>query len=101
MKQCIPLPITEENFSQCWNSVDCLRRKSRRMSAIARIGGFWSNLTLLFSIFLSVNGLIYANFYGRYHAFLNTVPQFPEILSFAVSATSRSMDSLSYSIGST
>ena len=31
MKQAVPFPVTEENFSQCWDHMDRLRRKARRM----------------------------------------------------------------------
>ena len=50
MKQVSALTINRENFSQCWDYIDKLRRKARVKSAIAAFGGSVSNLFLLFSM---------------------------------------------------
>lgn len=79
MKQPAPFPVTEDNFPQCWEYIDRLRRKSRLMCAIAKLGGFLTNLFFLFSLLLMVNGLIYSHFHGSYHWFLRSLPLFSEL----------------------
>ena len=79
MKKPVMPAITPENFDSCWQFIDRLRRKSRRMCAIARIGGFWANLCLLFSLLFAVNGLIYSRFRGPYHSFLASIPHFSDL----------------------
>lgn len=80
MKQLSPFPVTQENFGTCWEYLDALRRKSRLMAAIAGIGGFLSNLFLLFALIAAVNALIWLRFDGTYHAFLGTLPDFPALM---------------------
>ena len=79
MRNNFPFPVTPENFSLCWDYVDVRRRKARRKSAIAGIGGFWSNLFLLFFLLFVVNGLIFDQFHGTYHAFLEELPWFTDV----------------------
>lgn len=78
MKHNPPFPVTPENLPQCWESIDAMRRKARRKSALAGIGGFWSNLFLLFSLLFVANGLIFTLFQGSYHAFLEDLPWFTD-----------------------
>ena len=87
MKQSPQLTVSPENIEQCWYSIDRLRRKSRLMGAISRIGGFFANLVLLFALIIAVNVLIRLNFEGSYPAFLSTIPgflQLTELLSLHI-----------------
>lgn len=79
MKQGTSLSFTSEQFEQNWSRIDRLRRKARVMSVIAGTGGFLTNLFFLFSILLTVNGLIYQNCHGSYHTFLGTIPGFSNL----------------------
>lgn len=80
MKRLSPFPVTQENFGICWEYVDALRRKSRLMGAIAGIGGFFSNLILLFTLIVAANVLIWLNFEGSYPAFLSAIPGFSKLM---------------------
>lgn len=94
MKQAALFPVTEENFSQCWDHMDRLRRKARRMCAVAKVGGFFANLYFLFALLLIANGLIFAHFLGSYHRFLDSLPLFPELWEKISSLILRPGDSL-------
>lgn len=80
MKQTSPFPVTRDNINACWLYMDILRRKSRLMAAIAGFGGFFSNLTLLFTLIIAVNVLIFLNFTGSYPDFLSIIPGFPKLM---------------------
>lgn len=82
MRHSPPFPVTRDNFSSCWEAIDVMRRKSRRKAAISGIGGFWSNLVLLFSLLFIVNGLILSQFDGTYHAFLEDLPWFTDAWNY-------------------
>lgn len=94
MKQPAPFTVTEDTFPSCWEQIDRLRRKARRMSVIARLGGFLTNLFFLFSLLFLANGLIYAHFHGPYHAFLDSLPVFPELWASITGFLLRPGDSL-------
>lgn len=99
MKQAVPYPVTEDNFSQCWESIDRFRRKARRMRAIAKLGGFLTNLFFLFSLLFLANGLIYAHNYGSYHRFLRSLPVFPELWGLISAQVLRPGDTLTVEAG--
>lgn len=80
MKKPVMPAITPENFDSCWQFIDPLRRKSRRMCAIARIGGFFSNLVLMLALVVAVNVLIWLNFQGSYPNFLSAIPGFLKLM---------------------
>lgn len=80
MKQTSPFPVNRDNIASCWAFMDTLRRKSRLMAAIAGIGGFFSNLILLFALIAAANVLIWLNFAGSYPAFLNVIPGFSKLM---------------------
>lgn len=79
MKQPAMSPITPENFDSCWTLTDRLRRKSRRMCAIARIGGFLTNLFLLFALLFISVGLIADQVRGSFRMFVTSLPLYPDL----------------------
>lgn len=76
MKSNAPFPITEENFSQCWEFVDSCRCKARRKSAVARIGGYLTMQFFLLLLVFLANGVISDRLTGSYCSFLETLPGF-------------------------
>lgn len=76
MKQTSPFPLTRDNFSQCWQYIDHIRRKARLKSVVSKIGGFLTNLIFLFTLLFMVNGIIYQQSNGQYHEFLESLPLF-------------------------
>lgn len=76
MKSNAPFPITEENFSQCWEFVDDCRCKARRKSAVARMAGYLTMQFFLLLIVFLANGVISDRLTGSYCSFLETLPGF-------------------------
>lgn len=99
MKKPVMPAITPENFDSCWQFIDRLRRKSRRMNAIARIGGFFANLFFLFSLLFLANGILYNHFHGYYHAFLDSLPVFPQLWAYITQLFLNPGDGLTAEIG--
>ena len=76
MKQTFPASIREDTLSQCWTCMDTQRRRIFVRSLIAKLGGFFSNLTFLFFLLFAVNGLILRHFSGSYCTFLRKLSFF-------------------------
>lgn len=98
MKNQPPFPVTPENLPQYWETIDTMRRKARRKSAIAGIGGFWSNLFLLFSLLFVANGLMFEQFHGSYHAFLEMLPWFSDVWHYLTDLVIKAGDSLTIQV---
>jgi hypothetical protein len=94
MKQPAMLPITPEDFDTCWALTDRLRRKARRMCAIARIGGFWANLLLLFVLLFISVGLICDHARGSFRVFVTSLPLFPDFWEIITGFVLKPGDSL-------
>lgn len=76
MKISVSFPVTPENYSQCWDSMDSLRRKARRSAAIARIGGYFAVQLFLISVLFLAHGVIFERLDGSYCDFLAALPGF-------------------------
>lgn len=99
MKQPAMPPITPENFDACWAITDRLRRKARRMCAIARIGGFLTNLFLLFALLFISVGLIADHVRGSFRMFMTSLPLFPDLWDTITELVLKPGDSLTAQAG--
>jgi len=91
-------PVTWETLPQCWPYIDGLRRKARRKSSIAKIGGFLTNLFFLFTLLFLGNGLIYRHLSGPYHRFLDSLGFFTPLWSKVSGLLLKSGDTLAMQI---
>ena len=76
MEELYPVPVTDKNFEEVWESVDWVRRNARRKRLICRFGGTCSNLCFLVLALIGGNGLICDLFPGSYRDFLMTMTWF-------------------------
>jgi len=76
MKTNAPFPVTPDNIVQCWEFVDNCRRKARRKSAVARLGGYVTMQLFLMLLLFLVNGLVCDRLQGSYCTYLKGLPVF-------------------------
>jgi len=69
MKKEIPYPVSEDNFSHCWEYVDKHRRIARKQAAVARTGGFLVTLFFLLALVLFGAGLLSQELGGTFGKF--------------------------------
>lgn len=69
-------PITRDNFSDSWQSVDKKRRTAKKKYVTGKIATFFSNMVFAVLILITGNGLIHDHLEGSYCRFLESIPYF-------------------------
>lgn len=74
MKTAIPSPITCENFTEAWKSIDELRRRAKLKYVTNAVSSFFSQMVFALLLLFACNGLIYDHLKGSYCDFLESLP---------------------------